>query len=243
MAGVKAVKQISSGVAVIAEHFWAAKQGRDALRIEWDAGPNQGLDSQAISAEFAKAAESEGVVERNDGDTAQALKRAAKTLEAVYSVPYQAHACMEPMNATADVRADGCDVYVPTQSQTGAQDAAMKLTGLPRERVKVHTTYLGGGFGRRGDSDFVVDAVECAKAVGKPVKVIWTREDDLLYDKFRPATYNRMRGGVDAQGRIVAWEHRIAGASIRGQQQRGRVIRRKRRVEHRRGEKYPLRDR
>jgi isoquinoline 1-oxidoreductase beta subunit len=223
VAGVKAVKPISSGVAVIAEHFWAAKQGRDALRIEWDAGPNQGLDSQAISAEFAKAAESEGVVERNDGDTAQALKRAAKTLEAVYSVPYQAHACMEPMNATADVRADGCDVYVPTQSQTGAQDAAMKLTGLPRERVKVHTTYLGGGFGRRGDTDFVVDAVECAKAVGKPVKVIWTREDDLLYDKFRPATYNRMRGGVDANGRIVAWEHRIAGASIRGQQQRGRV--------------------
>ena len=221
---MKAVKPISSGVAVIAEHFWAAKQGRDALRIEWDAGPNQGLDSKAISAEFAKAAESEGVVERNDGDTAQALKRAAKTLEAVYSVPYQAHACMEPMNATADVRADGCDVYVPTQSQTGAQDAAMKLTGLPRERVKVHTTYLGGGFGRRGDSDFVVDAVECSKAVGKPVKVIWTREDDLLYDKFRPATYNRMRGGVDAQGRIVAWEHRIAGASIRGQQQRGRVI-------------------
>ena len=199
VAGVKAVKQISSGVAVIAEHFWAAKQGRDALRIEWDAGPNQGLDSQAISAEFAKAAESEGVVERNDGDAAQALKRAAKTLEAVYSVPYQAHACMEPMNATADVRADGCDVYVPTQSQTGAQDAAMKLTGLPRERVKVHTTYLGGGFGRRGDTDFVVDAVECAKAVGKPVKVIWTREDDLLYDKFRPATYNRMRGGVDAK--------------------------------------------
>jgi isoquinoline 1-oxidoreductase subunit beta len=224
VAGVEAVKQITSGVAVIAEHFWAAKQGRDALRIEWDAGPNQGLNSKAISAEFAKAADSEGVVERSDGNIEDALKRAAKTIEAVYSVPYQAHACMEPMNATADVRADACDVYVPTQGQTGAQDAAMKLTGLPRERVKVHTTYLGGGFGRRGDTDFVVDAVECSKAVGKPVKVIWTREDDILYDKFRPATYNRLRGGVDGNGRIVAWEHRIAGASIRGQQQRGRVV-------------------
>ncbi len=223
VSGVKAVTQISSGVAVIAEHFWAAKQGRDALQIEWEAGPNQGLDSKAISAEFAKAADSDGVVERNDGDVQKALKQAAKTVEAVYSMPYQAHACMEPMNATADVRADACDVYAPTQGQTGAQDAAMKLTGLPRERVKVHTTYLGGGFGRRGDTDFVVDAVECSQAVGKPVKVIWTREDDLLYDKFRPATYNRMRGGVDADGSIVAWEHRIAGASIRGQQQRGRV--------------------
>ncbi len=223
VAGVKAVKQISAGVAVIAEHFWAAKQGRDALQIEWDAGPNHGLDSQAISAEFAKAADADGVVERNDGNIAEALKQAAKTVEAVYSVPYQAHACMEPMNATADVRADGCDVYAPTQGQTGAQDAAMKLTGLPRERVKVHTTYLGGGFGRRGNTDFVVDAVECSKAVGKPVKVIWTREDDMLHDQFRPATYNRLRGGVSADGKIVAWEHRIAGASIQGQQQRGLV--------------------
>jgi len=222
-AGVKAVKQISSGVAVIAEHFWAAKQGRDALRIDWDAGPNQGLDTKAITAEFAKAADSEGVVARSDGDIETALKRAAKTVEAVYTVPYQAHACMEPMNATADVRADGCDVYVPTQAQTATQDLAMRLTGLPRERVKVHTTYLGGGFGRRGDTDFAGEAVECSQAVGRPVKVIWTREDDLLYDKYRPATYNRLRGGVDAAGRIIAWDHRIAGASIRSQHRRGRV--------------------
>ena len=223
VAGVKAVKQISSGVAVIAEHFWAAKQGRDALEVQWDAGPNQGLDSKAIAAAFAKAVEAQGVVARSDGDIEGALAHAAKTIEAVYTVPYQAHACMEPMNATADVRADGCDVYVPTQGQTGAQDAAMELTGLPRERVRVHTTFLGGGFGRRGDTDFVVEAVECSKAVGRPVKVIWTREDDLLYDKFRPASHNRLRGGVDAQGKIVAWEHRIAGAPIRGQKRRGLV--------------------
>ncbi|MDJ0808085.1 MAG: xanthine dehydrogenase family protein molybdopterin-binding subunit [Gammaproteobacteria bacterium] len=223
MPGVKAVKQISSGVAVIAEHYWAAKQGRDALQIEWDEGLNKGLDSARITAEFAKAIDSDGVVERDAGDIETALQGAAKTLEAVYTVPFQAHACMEPMNATADVRSGSCDLYLPTQNQTRSQAAAIQLTGLPEEKVKVHTTYLGGGFGRRGDDDFVKDAVECSMAVAKPVKVIWSREDDILYDKFRPATYNRLRGGVDADGRIVAWEHRIAGASIMGQKQRGLV--------------------
>ncbi len=221
--GVKVVKQISSGVAVIAEHYWAAKQGRDALQIEWEHGPNQGLDSKTITAEFTKAVDSAGMVERDDGDIESGLKQATMTLEAVYSVPYQAHACMEPMNATADVRADGCDLYLPTQNQTRSQVAAMNLTGLPEAKVKVHTTYLGGGFGRRGDDDFVKDAVECSMVVAKPVKVIWSREDDILYDKFRPATYNRLRGGVDAEGKIIAWEHRIAGASIMAQKQRGRV--------------------
>ncbi len=119
---------------MIAEHYWAAKQGRDALQIEWDAGPNQGLDSKAITAEFAKAVESAAVVERNEGKIESALKAATKTLEADYSVPYQAHACMEPMNATADVRADGCDLYLPTQNQSRSQAAAMKLTGLPEAR-------------------------------------------------------------------------------------------------------------
>ena len=221
--GVIAVKQISSGVAVIAAHYWAAKQGRDALKITWDDGPNQNLDSAAITAAFDKAARSKGVVERNDGNVADSLKSAAKTVDAVYHVPYQAHVCMEPMNATADVRKDGCDVYAPTQNQTRTQDTAMQITGLPREKVKVHTTYLGGGFGRRGEIDFVQDALDCSKAVGKPVKVIWTREDDILYDKFRPASVNRFRGGVDSNGKIIAWEHRIGGAAISGQEQRGRV--------------------
>lgn len=221
--GVRAVEQISSGVAVIAEHYWAAKQGRDALNIIWDDGPNQGLNSDAISAAFARAAQSKGVVERDDGNVADSLKSASKTVEAVYHVPYQAHVCMEPMNATADVRANGCDVYAPTQNQTRTQDTAMQITGLPRDKVRVHTTYLGGGFGRRGEIDFLQDALECSKAVGKPVKVIWSREDDILYDKFRPASQNLLRGGVDANGKIVAWEHRIGGASISQQQQRGRV--------------------
>ena len=213
--GVVRVEDISTGVAVIAEHFWAAKQGRDALSIEWDTGDNAALDSAAIEAQF-KAVVDNGLVERDDGDVAAALAKLdnTKTLQAIYTVPYQAHACMEPMNATADVRADGCDVYAPTQGQTVTQETAMRITGLPRDKVKVHTTFLGGGFGRRSETDFIVDAVECSKLMGQPVKVIWTREDDTMHDQYRPATYNVLRGGVDAEGKIVAWEHRIAGPSI-----------------------------
>ncbi|WP_126456841.1 xanthine dehydrogenase family protein molybdopterin-binding subunit [Sulfuriflexus mobilis] len=211
--GVKQVAQISGGVAVIAEHFWAAKKGRDALRIEWDKAGNDTLDSAAIEAQF-KAAVDKGLVERDDGDVKAALAAAARTVEAVYTVPFQAHVCMEPMNATADVRVDACDVYAPTQGQTFTQETAMRITGLARDKVKVITTFLGGGFGRRSEQDFIVDAVECSKLAGQPVKVIWTREDDVMHDQYRPATYNVLRGGVDAQGKIVAWEHRIAGPSI-----------------------------
>lgn len=216
--GVKKVVQISSGVAVIAEHFWAAKKGLDALSITWDEGPNKDLDSESIFNSFATALnENRDITANEKGDAAQALNSAAKIIEATYTVPYQAHVCMEPMNATADVRADGCDIYVGTQNQTSTQKTAMRLTGLPEEKVKVHTTYLGGGFGRRGEQDFIIDAVECSQAMGAPVKVIWTREDDVKNDKYRPATYNELRGGVDANGKIIAWQHRIAGPSILGQ--------------------------
>ncbi len=213
ISGVKRVEAISGGVAVIADHFWAAKQGRDALSIEWDKAGNETLSSANIEAQF-KAAVDSGLIERDDGDINQSLAAATKTLEAVYTAPYQAHVCMEPMNATADVRADGCDVYAPTQGQSSTQDTAMRITGLTREQVRVHTTFLGGGFGRRSEQDFITDAVECSKMVGQPVKVIWTREDDIMHDQYRPATYNLLRGGVDAQGKLVAWEHRIAGPSI-----------------------------
>jgi isoquinoline 1-oxidoreductase beta subunit len=211
--GVKKVEQISAGIAVMAGHFWAAKKGRDALAIEWDTAGNEALDSAGIEAQF-RAAVDKGLVERNDGDVSKAITGASKILETVYTVPYQAHVCMEPMNATADVRADGCDMYVPTQGQTMTQDTAMAITGLPRDKVKVHTTFLGGGFGRRSEQDFVRDAVECSKLAGQPVKVIWSREDDIMHGQYRPATYNVLRGGVDAKGRISAWEHRIAGPSI-----------------------------
>jgi isoquinoline 1-oxidoreductase beta subunit len=211
--GVKGVAAISAGVAVIAEHYWAAKKGRDALRVEWNFGDHEALDSVAIEARF-KAALDQGLVERDDGNIDSALAAAAKTLDAVYTVPYQAHACMEPMNATADVRADGCDLYLGTQGQTASQDTAMNITGLSREQVKVNTMFLGGGFGRRSEQDFVADAVECSRLMGRPVKVIWSREDDIMHDQYRPATYNRLRGGVATDGKLLAWEHRIAGPSI-----------------------------
>ena len=211
--GVKRVEAISAGVAVIADHYWAAKLGRDALDIEWDTAANTSLDSASIEAQF-KAVVDSGLIERDDGDITKSLGDAAKTLEAVYSVPYQAHACMEPMNATADVRSDSCDVYAPTQGQTSTQNTAMRITGLPREKVRVHTTFLGGGFGRRTEQDFIADAVECSKIIGQPVKVVWSREDDIMHDQYRPSTYNVLRGGIDAKGNMLAWEHRIAGPSI-----------------------------
>ena len=213
IAGVKRVESISTGIAVIAEHYWAAKKGRDVLSIEWDTAGNETLDSASIEAQF-RAAVDKGLIERDDGDIDKSLATAVKTMEAVYIAPYQAHACMEPMNATADVRKDGCDVYAPTQAQTSTQNTAMRITGLPREKVKVHTTFLGGGFGRRSEQDFISDAVECSKIIGRPVKVIWSREDDIMHDQYRPSTYNVLRGGVDAEGNLIAWEHRIAGPSI-----------------------------
>ena len=212
--GVKKVVKVSNGIAVIAEHYWAAKQGLDALKVVWDMGSNASLDTETINKNFENALNKGGITEKNVGSVGQAIKVAAKTVEATYSVPYQAHACMEPMNATADVRKNQCDIYVSTQAQTGTQRTAMKITGLPEGNVFVHTTFLGGGFGRRSEQDFVVDAVECSKLMKKPVKVIWSREDDLMHDYYRPSTYNKLRGGIDAKGKINVWEHRIAGSSI-----------------------------
>lgn len=212
--GVRRVVQISSGVAVVAEGTWAAKKGRDALVIEWDEGPNAGLSSAAIRAAYAKAAEGPGDTARHDGDAVQALAAAAKTVEAIYEVPFLNHATMEPMNATAHVRADGCDIWAPTQGQTRAQTAAAKVTGLPAEKIRIHTTFLGGGFGRRFEVDFVVEAVEASRAVGAPVKVVWTREDDMQHGFYRPTTYNRLAAGLDADGVPVAWTHRIVAPSI-----------------------------
>jgi len=211
--GVRHVVAIDGGVAVVADTFWAAKKGRDALKIDWDFGPNAKLDDKAIFDQFKQAVDS-GADAHKAGDAESALGKAAKKLEAVFEVPYLAHGCMEPMNCTADVRADGCHVWAPTQAQTKTQQTAKKITGLPVEKIKVHTTFLGGGFGRRSEVDFVADAVQLSKAVGKPVKVIWTREDTTQHDFYRPATYNRLAAGLDENGNLVAWQHKIAGPSI-----------------------------
>jgi isoquinoline 1-oxidoreductase beta subunit len=219
--GVRKVLTISSGVAVVADHFWAAHQGRDALEVEWDLGPDAQLNSQAIRARMVELVDS-GTVGRDDGDAEQALANAGRRVEAVYEVPYLAHACMEPMNCTARLSAEGCDIWVPTQGQTRTQETAMRLTGLPAHKVRVHTTYLGGGFGRRGEQDFVIDALETARAVGAPVKVMWTREDDIRHDYYRPATYNRLAAALDEHGMPIAWRHAIAGPSIRERDSRER---------------------
>ncbi|MGH7266866.1 MAG: molybdopterin cofactor-binding domain-containing protein, partial [Candidatus Rokuibacteriota bacterium] len=212
--GVRHVVPVTAGVAVVADTYWAARRGREALAVRWDDGPNARLDSAAIRRAYADAVKQPGAVARREGDAGKALGEAARVIEAVYEVPFQAHATMEPMNCTAHVRPDGCDVWVPTQNQSATQAEAARVTGLPRDRVRVHTTMLGGGFGRRGQVDFVTDAVELSKAVGAPVKVIWSREDDLQHDFYRPATYNVLRAGLGSDGMPTAWFHRIVGAGL-----------------------------
>jgi len=204
----------AAGVAVVADTYWQAVTGRRALEIQWDEGDAAALDSDGIRAQFVKLADQPGVEARKDGDAAAALAAAAKRVEAIYEVPFLHHATMEPMTCTAHVRSDSCDIWVPTQNQTRAQEVAAELTGLPREQVRVHTTFLGGGFGRRLESDFVSEAVRVSKAAGAPVKVIWSREDDVQHGFYRPAAYNRFAAAFDATGSPVAWTHRIVAPPI-----------------------------
>ena len=212
--GVRNVVQISSGVAIVADNYWAATKGVEALTVKWNEGPLANLNSADISKKYAALAEQPGKVARNDGDVAAALKGSTRSFERVFEVPFLAHATMEPMNCTAEVRADGCDVWVPTQGQTASHQAAIAASGLPADKVKIHTTYLGGGFGRRGEADFVTEAVETSKAVGKPVKVVWSREDDMQHDYYRPVTYVRMWGALDPAGKPVAFMQRIVQQSL-----------------------------
>jgi isoquinoline 1-oxidoreductase beta subunit len=216
--GVRHVVQISSGVAVVADGYWPAKQGRDALQVVWDEGPVAAVSSASISRLFAeKGAQVSAALARHDGDPAAGLSGAASNVEAVYELPFLAHATMEPMNCTAQVRPNGggVDIWAPTQFQTGAQMAGAQIGGVGPEKVSVHTTYLGGGFGRRFELDFITEALETSKAVGgAPVKVVWSREDDIQHAQYRPANYHRFRAGLGADGKPVAWSHRIVAPSI-----------------------------
>ncbi|PYU21690.1 MAG: twin-arginine translocation pathway signal protein [Acidobacteria bacterium] len=212
--GVRHVLQISSGVAVVADDTWTAMEARRALDVKWDEGPNAGATSETIRKLFAERASHPGHVARKDGDPETQIERAARKIEAVYEVPFLAHATMEPQNCTADVTAARCDVWAPTQNQTNAQKTAADITGLDLSKVFVHTTFLGGGFGRRFESDYVSDAVEVSKAVGKPVKVTWSREDDIQHDFYRTASYARFTAGLDAEGWPTVWMNRIACPSI-----------------------------
>jgi isoquinoline 1-oxidoreductase beta subunit len=220
--GVTHVVQITGGIAVVGENYWAASQGAQALQVTWDEGPLANLSSAEINKKQAELAQQPGKVARNDGNAEAALdtRRAgptgppARTFERVFEGPFLAHACMEPMNCTADVKADSCDVYVPTQGQTASHQAAMAASKLPADKVKIHTTYMGGGFGRRGEGDFVMDAVETSKAVGRPVKVVWTREDDMQHDYYRPVSYARMWGAVDGNGKPTVFMQRLVQQSL-----------------------------
>jgi isoquinoline 1-oxidoreductase beta subunit len=214
--GVKHLVQIPRGIAVVADGFWPAKKGREALEVVWDDGPLAGLDTRTQLEQYAELAKRPGVTARKEGDVAEALTKAAKTFEAVYDLPYLAHATMEPINCVADVRADRCEVWVGTQFQTGDRDAAAQETGLKPEQVTLHTTLLGGGFGRRGapDNHFVREAVQISKAVQAPVKVIWTREDDTRGGYYRPRSYHQVRAALDAAGSPVAWEQHIVNQSF-----------------------------
>src|SRR2546422_3627348 len=212
--GVRHVVQISSGVAVVADGYWPAKKGRDALDVAWDEGSNAQVSSASIAQLFAQRAEQAGAVARHDGDPTGTLASSAAKIDAAYDLPFLAHATMEPMNCTAHVRSDGVDIWAPTQFQTGAQGLGAKVGGVAPDKVQVHTTYLGGGFGRRFEVDFIQEALETSKAVGTPVKVIWPREDDIRNAQYRPANHHRLRAGLDASGQPVAWTHRIVAPSI-----------------------------
>jgi CO/xanthine dehydrogenase Mo-binding subunit len=212
--GVRQIVQLDDAVAVVADHMWAAKQGLAALDIRWEDGPNAKVSTADVVEGLAKASETAGVTARKDGDPASALAGAAKKVEAVYESPFLAHATMEPMNCTVHVRRDGCEVWTGSQVLSRARAAAAKVTGLPLERVVVHNHFLGGGFGRRLEVDYVTQAVRIAKQVDAPVKVVWTREEDVQHDVYRPYYYDRFAAGLDAQGKPVAWSHRIVGPSI-----------------------------
>jgi isoquinoline 1-oxidoreductase beta subunit len=214
VSGVKNVIQVSAGIAVIADNTWSAMQGRRALDIQWDEGPNANLTSAAISKALAEGAGKPGYAARKVGDVDAALAAAASKFQADYEVPFLAHATMEPMNCAADVRADRCDVWGPTQAQTNAQNIAAKITGLDPKSVFVHTTFLGGGFGRRFESDFVGEAVEASKAVGAPVQVTWSREDDVQHDYYRMVSHMRGVGGLDADGWPVVWSTRVSSPGL-----------------------------
>jgi isoquinoline 1-oxidoreductase beta subunit len=214
--GVKAVEQVPSGVAVIATHFWPAKLGRDKLAIDWDLGPNAGLSTEKMLRDFAETAMKPGAIAKKTGDPDAALKTAAKTITAEYDVPYLAHAMMEPLNCVVDLKADSCEIWTGTQFETVDRASGARAAGLPPEKVQIHTTLLGGGFGRRANpnSDFVVEAVHVAKVAKAPVKVVWTREDDLRGGWYRPMWHDRFVAGLDANGDPLVWTHTIVGQSI-----------------------------
>ena len=212
--GVRQIVRLDDAVAVVADHMGAAKKGLVALAIEWDDGPYAKLDTDEIVSELETATLKPGSVAQNIGDIGTAMASAVTKIEANYQVPFLAHATMEPMNCTVHVRKDGCEIWVGNQVLGRAQAAAAETAGVPLDRVVVHNHLIGGGFGRRLEIDGVIRAVQIAKRVDGPVKVVWTREEDIQHDMYRPYFFDRMSGGLDEKGMPIAWYHRFAGSSI-----------------------------
>ncbi len=214
--GVLDVKVIPAGVAVYGSNTWAAKRGRDALKITWDEGPQASYSTVAQRADYRRLLGKPGAVARNTGNVKSALSAAAKRLDVEYELPYLAHSPMEPLNCVADVRADACELWLGTQMQTTDRDAAARELGLPPEKIQLHNLFLGGGFGRRAqrNAEVVVEAVQLSKAVGKPVMSVYTREDDVRGLSYRPHVMSRVRGGVDAAGMPVAWQQTIVSQGV-----------------------------
>ncbi len=216
--GVEEVVAVPQGVAVVARDFWSASKGREALTIEWDESGAETRSTSEILAAYKAMADKPGLVARQDGDSDAALASAASVIEADFEFPFLAHAPMEPMNAVAEITQDGCEIWTGSQLPTGDQMVAAQILGIPPETVKVHTLYAGGSFGRRAtpDSDMVSEAVSIAKAIDghAPVRLLWTREDDVQGGRYRPMYFHRLRAGLDEDGKLVAWQHRIVGQSI-----------------------------
>jgi isoquinoline 1-oxidoreductase subunit beta len=204
----------TGGVAVLADNSWAAIQGRKALEVKWDEGAASNESSEELHKQFLENAAKPGKVLRNDGDADAALASASKKLEAIYELPFAAHVCMEPMNCTVHIGPDSAEAWVPTQGPQWAQGVIAEIAKLPPEKVTVHTMLMGGGFGRRYQADFVMEAAQVSKASGKPVMVLWTREDDMQHDFYRPASYHKLQGALDSEGKLAAWKHFQTSTSI-----------------------------
>ncbi|MHB8111230.1 MAG: xanthine dehydrogenase family protein molybdopterin-binding subunit [Syntrophorhabdaceae bacterium] len=214
--GVRDIFTVKTGVAVVADTFWQAKRARDALTVIWDEGPHASLSTEGMREEYTRLAGIKGAIAREDGDPDGAYFSAATKISASYEVPYLAHACMEPLNCTVDPDSGKCSIWVGTQGQTLHRNDASLVLGVEPDKMAFHTTFLGGGFGRRGNphSDFVVMAAEVARTMKKPVKVVWTREDDMRGGYYRPFWHSAFSAGIDETGNLVAWHHRIVGQSI-----------------------------
>jgi isoquinoline 1-oxidoreductase beta subunit len=212
--GVRQIVLLDDAVAVVADHMGAAKKGLAALKVEWDDGPHASLKTEDIAEELEKATLNSGAVAQTIGDAGKAIASAVTKVEAIYQAPFLAHAAMEPMNCTVHVRGDGCEIWVGSQAIARAQAAAAKTIGLPLDKVVAHNHLLGGGFGRRLEADGVARAVQIAQQVDGPVKVVWTREEDIQHDMYRPYWLDRISAGLDEKGRPVAWRNRFAGSSV-----------------------------